>query len=290
MNDGGFESERRRLRGLAYRMLGSMADADDVVQETWLRWDRLGVAGRAEIRKQAAWLTTTATRIALDRLKAAQRRREEYVGPWLPEPVLTDEGLADSLALVESLTMGFLTVLERLGPIERAVFLLSEVFDEPFALIAPVVGRSEEACRQIATRARRRVREQRRRFEPAAANLDLVNAFVAACTIGSVDEFRKVLTDDVILVSDGGAAVHAARRPVRGVDRVARLLSNLVRRLPEDATMEFHRVNHEAGLLMRRDGLPWYVVALEAQDGRVRAIRLVINPDKLHHLGDGAAL
>lgn len=290
MTDDVFEAERRRLRGVGYRMLGSMADADDVVQETWLRWHRLGDAGQADVQNPAAWLTTTATRIALDRLKSAQRQREEYVGPWLPEPLLTEQDPADSVALVESLTLGFLVVLERLGPVERAVFLLAEVFDEPFATIAPIVGRSEEACRQIASRARRRVRDEHRRFEPAGGTDELVHAFVAACTIGSLDEFRKVLTDDVVLVSDGGAAVHAARRPVRGVYRVSRLLANLVKRLPADATMEFHHVNNEPGLLMRRRGVPWYVVALETHDGRVGAIRLVINPDKLHHIDATAAL
>lgn len=202
----------------------------------------------------------------------------------MPEPVLTDDDPADSAALVESLTLGFLTVLERLGPVERAVFLLAEVFDEPFAAIAPIVGRSEEACRQIASRARRRVREERRRFDPVRATDEMVHAFVAACTIGDLDEFRKVLSDDVVMVSDGGAAVHAARRPVRGVFRVGRLLANIVKRLPSDATLEFHRVNNEPGLLMRRNGAAWCVVVLEAHDGRIDNIRLVINPDKLRHM------
>jgi RNA polymerase sigma-70 factor (ECF subfamily) len=187
------------------------------------------------------------------------------------------------------LTLGFLTVLERLGPVERAVFLLAEVFDEPFAAIAPAVGRSEEACRQIASRARRRVREERKRFEPADGDA-LLHAFVLACTVGSIDEFRKVLADDVVLVSDGGSEVHAARRPVCGIHRVGRLLGNLVKRMPDEVTLEFHRVNHEPGLLVRRAGRPWYVVALEAHDGRIDAIRLVINPDKLQHIGAAAAL
>jgi RNA polymerase sigma-70 factor (ECF subfamily) len=280
-DDALFEAERRRLRGLGYRMLGSMADADDVVQETWLRWHRLGRDGRAAVERPAAWLTTAATRIALDRLKSAQRQREEYVGPWLPEPVLTDDDPADTVALAESLTLGFLAVLERLGPLERAVFLLAEVFDEPYAAIAPAVDRSEEACRQIASRARKRVRDDRKRFDPATHGDELARAFVEACSLGRLDEFRKVLTDDVVLVSDGGSAVHAARRPVRGVYRVARLLGNLVKRMPPEATLEFHRVNNEPGLLVRRGGVPWYVVALETSDDRVAGIRLVINPDKL---------
>lgn len=284
-----FQAERGRLRALGYRMLGSLADADDVVQETWLRWQSLDPVRRDEIERPAAWLTTAATRIALDRLKSAQRQREEYVGPWLPEPVLTDDDPADAAVLSESLTLGFLTVLERLGPVERAVFLLADVFDEPFVAIADTVGRSEEACRQIASRARRRVREERKRFEPSDSDA-LVRAFVEACLIGTLDEFRKVLSDDVVLVSDGGADVHAARRPVVGVERVARLLGNLVKRMPTDVDIEFHRVNHEAGLLVRRGGLPWYVLALEQRDGRAAAVRLVLNPEKLHHLDEVVVL
>ncbi len=285
MNDDAavFEAERGRLRALGYRMLGSLVDADDVVQDTWLRWQSIGDERRAEIERPAAWLTTAATRIALDRLKSAQRTREQYVGPWLPEPVLTDDDPADSALLSESLTLGFLTVLERLGPVERAVFLLADVFDEPFASIAHTVGRSEEACRQIASRARRRVRDERKRFEPTDSDA-LVQAFVAACLAGSVDELRKVLSDDVVLVSDGGADVHAARRPVVGIDRVARLLGNLVKRMPPDVEVEFHRVNHESGLLVRRHGQPWYVLALEQRNGRAEAIRLVLNPEKLHRI------
>jgi len=285
-----FENERRRLRSIAYRMLGSLEDADDVVQEAWLRWDGIGADGRAAVTNPPAWLTTTATRLALDRLKSAQRQREEYVGPWLPEPVLTDSDPAVSVELTESLTLGFLSVLERLAPVERAVFLLAEVFDEPYAVIAPTVGRSEEACRQIASRARRRVRDERPRFEPMERRDDLVAAFVAACADGRLEALRKVLADDVVLVSDGGPNVHAARRPVRGVYRVGRLLANLVKRIPDGTSMEFHDVNGEAGLLVRRDGVPWYVVALEERDGHVAAIRLVINPDKLHRIDTPAVL
>jgi RNA polymerase sigma-70 factor (ECF subfamily) len=286
-----FEAERGRLRAVAYRMLGSTADADDVVQEVWLRWDRLGPDGRAVVERPAAWFTTTASRLALDRLKSAQHRREQYVGPWLPEPILTDDDPADSVELAESLTLGFLAVLERLGPVERAVFLLAEVFDEPYADIAGVVGRSEEACRQIASRARRRVRDGRRHpVAPATSGEELLQAFVAACADGSIDEFRRVLTEDVVLVSDGGPKVHAARRPVRGVDRVGRLLGNLVKRVPSGAVLEFHRVNGEPGLLVRRNGAPWYVVALEADGDRVRSIHLVINPDKLERIGAGHGL
>jgi len=281
-----FEAERGRLRAVAYRMLGSMTDADDVVQDAWIRWDRLGATRRTEVERPAAWFTTTTSRLALDRLRSAQHRREQYVGPWLAEPIITDGDPADSVELAESLTLGFLAVLERLAPVERAVFLLAEVFDEPFAEIAGVVGRSEEACRQIASRARRRVRDEHRHAAaPTRSSDELLHAFVAACADGSIDEFRRVLADDVVLVSDGGPDVHAARRPVLGVERVGRLLANLVRRMADHATLEFHSVNGEPGLLARRRGVPWFVVALELDGDRVRSIHLVINPDKLRQVG-----
>lgn len=290
-DDDLFEAERPRLRSIAYRMLGSMSDAEDAVQDSWLRWHRLGVDGRRQVANPPAWLTTTVTRLSLDRLKSAQRQREEYVGPWLPEPVITDDDPAVSVELAESLTLGFLAVLERLDPVDRAVFLLAEVFDEPYATISTVVGRSEDACRQIASRARRRVRDERRaerRAEHRPGGRDeLVHAFVTACTLGDVDEFRRVLADDVVLVSDGGSKVHAARRPVRGVERVARLMTNLTRRLPSDGiTVEVHWVNREPGLLVRRSGRPWYVLAMEEHDGLITHLRLVINPDKLLHLSE----
>ncbi|MDO8362871.1 MAG: RNA polymerase sigma factor SigJ [Actinomycetota bacterium] len=288
-----FEAERSRLHAVAYRMLGSVADAEDVVQDTWLRWHRLGEAGRAEVRLPAAWFTTVASRLALDRLKSAQRQREEYIGPWLAEPVLTDGDPAVATELAESLTLGFLAVLERLSPVERAVFLLADVFGEPYAAIAAIVDRSDEACRQIASRARRRVREQHRRpagatRRPASSDPshrdDLVHAFAAACAFGDLDGLRRMLADDVVLVSDGGRDVHAARRPVLGAHRVTRLLANLAKRMPADTEVAVHAVNAEPGLVLSRGGRPWMVMALETDGGRIVAIRMVINPAKLRRL------
>jgi RNA polymerase sigma-70 factor (ECF subfamily) len=281
-----FDAERPRLRALAYRMLGSMADADDVVQDAWLRWHRLGADGRSAVDRPAAWLTTATSRLALDRLKSAQHQRETYVGPWLPEPVLTDDDPAASAELAESLTLGFLAVLERLGPVERAVFLLADVFGESFATIATVVGRSEEACRQIASRARRRVRDERRAVRPEPANSDeLINAFMAACAFGDVEQLRQVLIDDVVLVSDGGREVHAARRPVVGFHRVSRLLTSITKRLAADVAIERHEVNGEPGLVFSRDGAVWLVMVFEQEADRIVAIRLVLNPEKLRHIG-----
>ncbi|MGB8861853.1 MAG: RNA polymerase sigma factor SigJ [Ilumatobacteraceae bacterium] len=277
-----FETERARLQGLAYRMLGSVADAQDVVQEAWLRWARLGDDGRAQVLHPAAWLTTCASRLALDKLKSAQRQREEYIGPWLPEPILTDGDPAVAAELAESLTIGFLAVLERLGPVERAVFLLADVFAEPYSVIAPVVGCSEEACRQIASRARQRVRQERQLFHPAAARRDqLLHAFMAACAFGQIDDLRRVLSDDVVLVSDGGREVHAARRPVLGIPRVGRLLTTLTKRVPADVQIALHEVNGEPGLVFTRDGVVTLVMVFEVWRDRIAAIRIMLNPAKL---------
>ena len=276
-----FDAERARLQALAYRMLGSMADAEDVVQEAWLRWEGLGDAGRAAVGRPAAFLTTVTSRLALDKLKSAQRQREEYVGPWLPEPVLTDGDPALAAELAESLTIGFLAVLERLEPVERAVFLLADVFAEPYSAIAPVVDRSEESCRQIASRARRHVRQERPLLQPVAARRDdLLDAFLAACAFGHVDDLRRVLGVDVVLVSDGGRNLHAARRPVIGFDRVSRLLCNIAGRLPADSLIAHHEVNGEPGLVFTREERTTMVMVFEIRGNRIEAIRLVLNPEK----------
>jgi RNA polymerase sigma-70 factor (ECF subfamily) len=284
------ERERPRLRALAYRMLGSITDADDVLQDVAERWHALGPAGRAALERPAAWLTTVCTHRALDELGAARRRRETYVGPWLPEPVLTDGDPADAAELADSLTLGFLVVLDRLSPIDRAVFLLADVFREPFADIAAAVGRSEEACRQIASRARRRVRDERGVVGRHVDGVDrnrMLHAFIAACVAGEVDELKRLLVDDVVLVSDGGPHVRAARRPVLGPHRVSRLMLGLVARFPADADIELREVNGEPGVLATRGGQPWMVLTTETDGERIVTVRIVLNPDKLRHLGDG---
>lgn len=278
-----FENARPKLVALAYRMLGSMVDAEDAVQDCWLRWERLGADGRAGIANPAAWCTTVVSRLALDRLRAARRQREEYIGPWLPEPVAATPDPADSAELAESLTIGFLAVLERLGPVERAAFLLADVFGEPYARIAEIVGRSEDACRQAASRARRRLRDERHGAPPANADL-LLGAFLGACAQGDVAGLRSLLAADVVLVSDGGAHVRAARRPVCGVDRVVRLIVNLVKRVPPGETLELASINGEPGFIGRLDGDPVLAVALEVHGDLIGAVRIVVNPDKLRAL------
>jgi RNA polymerase sigma-70 factor (ECF subfamily) len=261
--------------GLAYRMLGSITDAEDVVQDAWLRWQ---AADRAAVENPAAWLTTVTSRLGLDRLRAQQRRKEDYVGPWLPEPMAGGPGPEERAELAESLTLGFLTVLDRLGPVERAVFLLADVFGEPFPVVARAVGKSEEACRQIASRARRRVREERAGAQ--AADRALLEKLVLATAAGDVDAVIGLLAPEVVLVSDGGPDRHAARRPVVGPERVARLLVNLAARWNDDDTAEFAEVNGAPALVMRVAGAP-LVLTADRVDGRVATIRVCVNPAKL---------
>jgi len=276
MDNDVFEAERPRLLGLAYRMLGSVTDAEDVVQDAWLRWQG---ADRSTIDNPAAWLTTVTSRLGLDRLRAQQRRREEYVGPWLPEPMAGGPGPEERAELAESLTLGFLTVLDRLGPVERAVFLLADVFGEPFAAIAQAVGKSEDACRQIASRARRRVREER--AGARAADQGLLKKLVVATTAGDVDAVIGLLAPEVVLVSDGGPDRHAARRPVVGAERVARFLVNLTSRWYDDVgSTEFVEMNGASALVVRIAGEP-IVLTADRVDDCVVAIRVVINPAKL---------
>lgn len=279
-----FEAERPRLRGLAYRMTGTPDDADDVVQDAWLRWQR---SDRTTIDNPAAWLTTVTTRLALDRLTSAAARREQYVGPWLPEPLsdptdlLTDP--AEHAAAADSLALGFLRVLETLQPVERAVFLLHDVFDMPFRDVAESVGRDEATTRQIAKRARGRVRDGRPRVDPRPDEVRaLSDAFVGAVMEGDYDRLVAMLTDDVVYVGDGGADHHAARRPVIGPRRVATLLVNLTRR-NLGPTDEFHwvGVNGQLGGYIVRDGQPLQLIVLGWRNGRVAEAMAIVNPDKL---------
>lgn len=283
-----FETQRRRLHGVAYRMLGSVSDAQDVVQEGWLRWFALGATGRADIVNAPAWMTTVVSRLALDRLKSAQRQRENYVGPWLPEPVLESAGPEETAVLAETLTVGFLTMLERLGPVERAVFLLVDVFGESYATVAQIVGRSDVTCRQVASRARRRVRADRGTARPAVVGRDkaeaLVRAFLEACTAGDLDALHGLLADDVVVLSDGGAAVHAARRPVVGVTRAGTLLANLAARVPTSTELELRDVNRQPGVVLWDADRAVTVIGFDVRGDVISQVNIVVNPDKLHHL------
>lgn len=275
-----FEHERQRLFGLAYRMTGSVADADDIVQEAWLR----AAAATSDLERPAAWLTTVVTRLSIDRLRSAARRRERYVGPWLPEPILTDRDPAHIVEADESLTLSFLHVLDRLEPVERAVFLLREVFGADYDEVAEVVGRTPETCRQIAHRSRERVRSERPRFEVDPERRQaLLDSFLLAVLGGEPDRLRQLLADDVVLVSDGGPTRHAARRPVVGPHRVSRFVVNLAGRLSSAVGIETVSANGTPAILIRPAD-ETVLVAPEFDGALLRRIEIISAPDKLASL------
>jgi RNA polymerase sigma-70 factor (ECF subfamily) len=284
-----FAAERRRLTGIAYRILGSLADADDVMQEAWLRFSKAWES--QTIERPAAWLTTVVSRIALDHLKAARREREVYVGPWLPEPIASDPlnlsqpaGPEEMVELASSLTMGFLHVLETLSPVERVVFVLADVFDVPFRDIAETVGKSPDACRQMASRARRRIHEARpHRYQPPDDEAaKVVASMLAATTAGDIDGLVKLLAEDAVLVSDGGAHKRAARHPIRGRDRLARFLANIGRRYEaERAMFEPIALNGELGIVISLEGVRQAAISFEVEDGLVQEVHIIVADDKL---------
>src|SRR5437588_10462590 len=231
--DNPFVTHRSLLFTVAYELLGSAADAEDVVQETWLRWDGIGDAGRAQVHDPRAYLVRIVTRQALNRLRSLARRRETYVGPWLPEPLLTSPDVAEDVELAEGVSMAMLTVLETLGPAERAVFVLREVFDVPYEEIAEAVGKSAATVRQIAHRARAHVAARLPRVQVSRTEQQqVVQRFLAALTTGDVQGLMDVLAPDVVLVADGGGLAPAVRQPVEGIQRVVALLSRFARFAP----------------------------------------------------------
>jgi RNA polymerase sigma-70 factor, ECF subfamily len=279
-----FDAYRPLLFSIAYRMLGSVMDAEDVVQDAYLRWQS---AADAAVESPKAYLSTIVTRLCLDHLRSARVQREEYVGPWLPEPLVTEQApdVADTAALHESLSMAFLVLLESLTPVERAVFLLHDVFGYEFTEIAAIVGKSEANCRQLARRARGYVEARRPRFEPSTAQQDrLTRQFLRACTTGDLPGLVATLADDVTCWSDGGGKVAATRRPVRGRDAVARLLVGIARKAPAGLDTRLTCVNGQPGFVSYLDGRPFAVLLLDIADARIQGVRLVINPDKLQHL------
>ena len=284
-SDEVFGAERPRLLGLAYRILASYADAEDVVQEAWIRWQG---ADHDTIERPAAYLTTITTRLALDRARTIARRRERYVGPWLPEPVAVERGPEDHAEMADSLTFGFLVLFDRLSPTERAVWLLAEVFGEPYALIAAATAKSEAACRQIATRARRRLREERP-APPQRLDPDLLRQLLAAVGAGDLDQTLELLDADVVLLSDGGPDHHAARHLVVGADRVARLAINLAKR-GEVTDLREATVNGAAALVVELDGHMPLVITGEQHDAKFTRIYLLLNADKLGGLSAHPAI
>jgi RNA polymerase sigma-70 factor (ECF subfamily) len=290
MSDEPFVSHRSLLFTVAYEMLGSAADAEDVVQETWLRWADIGDAARDEVRDPRAYLVRIVTRQALNRLRTLARQREDYVGEWLPEPLLTSPDVAEDVELAESVSIAMLTVLETLGPAERAVFVLREVFEVPYDEIAEAVGKSSAAVRQIAHRARRHMAARRPRMEVSRTEQQqVVERFLAALTTGDVQGLMDVLAPDVVLVSDGGGLVPAVRHPVEGMERVAALLSRFKTVAPgtEVATL---LLNGAVAARIDPAGELNTAVTFVVEDGRIARIYAIRNPHKLGRLEKVAEL
>jgi RNA polymerase sigma-70 factor, ECF subfamily len=283
------EDLRPLLFSIAYRMTGSVGDAEDIVQEAFLRHHRASEGGE-EIESPKAYLSTVTTRLAIDHLRSARVRRESYVGPWLPEPLLVDED-ADAARHVEaadSLSLALLVVLERLSPVERAVFLLHEVFDYGYDEIAEIVEKTPENCRQLAVRARRHVDEGRPRFEASREKREeLAGRFFAAVEEGDTDGLVSLLADDVVFYGDGGGKVPAAGRPLHGPALVSKFLFGLAKQARAfEIDMRPARVNGQPGAAAySSEGLLISVLTVDVADGRVQAIRSVVNPEKLGHLG-----
>ncbi len=278
-----FERHRAPLTGLAYRMLASRADAEDVVQDAYLRWAGRKEAGVDDPRR---YLAAIVTRLCLDRMKSARARREVYVGPWLPEPVVDEALDAESASeLADDLSVALMMALERLSPLERAAFLLHDVFDIDFAEVAQSLGRSEAACRQLATRARRNVRAEKPRF---SADQDearrLAAAFEAAARSGDTAGLTALLTDDAVLHSDGGGKRPAALRLITGGEAVATLITGLISRGFRAASLRPATVNGLAGFVVREADGAVSTIAFETRDGRISAVYVVRNPEKLAHV------
>lgn len=278
-----FEPHRRRLTGLAYRMLGSLADAQDIVQDAFLRWQS---TDRSDVENPGAWLTRVVTRLALDQLKSARARRETYVGPWLPEPIVEDLAVDSIESHAQDLSFAMMLALERLSPLERAAFLLHDVFDVPFAEVAGTLGRSEAACRQLAARARSQIRKGRPRFRASEAEAQsLLTAFYEAARSGDTETLGRVLAEDVVCHTDGGGKRLAALNVVVGRAKIQRFYRARARKTGSGAVLDrFVRINGLPGYITTEaDGLP-QATALEIVDGRIVAIYVVRNPDKLQQL------
>lgn len=278
-----FEAQRPRLTRLAYRMLGSVAEAQDAVQDAWLRWRRAG----DEVAEPAAWLVRTTTRLCIDRMRAAKSQRDAYRGPWLPEPLIEDLAV-DPVERAEDVSVAFLLALERLSPLERAVFLLHDVFEEDYAEVAETLGKSEPAVRQLATRARAHVKEARPRFTVSQEDAaKLAAAFMVAAAQGDMSALSAMLAQDAVMVTDGGGKRKAALRPLIGREDIVRLMEGLAWRGADGQPLSFRsvRINGYPGLIMVREDGPMTVAFQPGEGGKLAGIYMVRNPDKLGHVG-----
>ncbi|MGI5417875.1 RNA polymerase sigma factor SigJ [Actinomadura luteofluorescens] len=286
-------SERRRLIGLAYRLLGSLAEAEDAVQETYTRWYAMSRQQQDAIESPGAWLTTVASRICLNLLGSARARRETYVGDWIPEPLPERTGWisgrsdgapadpADRVTLDESLSLAFLVVLESMTPAERVAFILHDVFRHPFAEVAEIVGRSPAACRQLASSARRRVRVARPSATPTAQRAGVVRAFMQAWEAKDIDALVRLLDPDAKATADGGGLAITFLEPIEGGEQIARAWIELARHRPDDMTFHERTVNGQPGLVAQQNGAIVTVFAFQVEGDRIQRIWVVRNPDKL---------
>ncbi len=286
-------SERRQLINLAYRLLGSLAEAEDVVQETYARWYAMSGQQQEAIGSPGGWLTTVASRICLDLLGSARARRERYVGEWIPEPLpepaewtggrpgATTADPADRVTLDESVSMAFLVVLESMTPAERVAFILHDVFGYPFAEVAQIAGRTPAACRQLASSARRRIRASQAPATPTAQQASIVRDFMQAWQAKDIDALIGLLDPDATVIADGGGLVSAALRPIQGGEQIARYLADLAGRAPSNVTILERTVNGQPGLVAQQDGVTVAVMAFDVAGGRIRHIWAVLNPEKL---------
>ncbi len=285
-------SERHHLINLAYRLLGSLADAEDAVQETYTRWYAMSRPQQEAIESPGAWLTTVASRICLDLLGSARARRERYVGEWIPEPLPepaewisgrpagTPADPADRVTLDESVSMAFMVVLESMTPAERVAFILHDVFGYPFAEVAQITGRTPAACRQLASSARRRTRASPSPATPTSRQAGIVRAFRQAWEAMDIHALIGLLDPDAVVIADGGGLVSAALHPIEGGDQIARFLADLARRVPSLALLE-RTVNGQPGLVAQQDGITVTVFAFDLAGDRIKHIWAVRNPDKL---------
>ena len=275
--------ERRQLINLTYRLLGSLADAEDVVQETYARWYAMSRQQQEAIESAGAWLTTVASRICLDLLGSARARRERYVGEWIPEPLPdgTTADPADRVTLDESVNMAFLVVLESMTPAERVAFILHEVFRYPFAEVAEIVGRTPAACRQLASSARRRLRESQTSATPAARQAGIVRDFKLAWEAKDIDALIGLLDPDATATGDGGGIVRAELRPIEGGEQIARFIVDLAIRTPSNVTFLERTVNGQPGLVAQQDGVTVTVYAFDIVGDRIKHLWAVRNPEKL---------
>ena len=279
-----FDEYRTYLFAIAYRMLGTVMDAEDMVQEAYLRWQQTDAA---EVDSPKSYLATIVTRLSIDQLRSARVKREMYMGEWLPEPILMEGApLSEEMAILsESVSMAFLVLLESLSPMERAAFLLREVFDYSYGEVAEIVGKEEANCRQMVSRARRHLRQGRPRFQTTLAEQEQITwQFAQACMNGDMGGLLAVLAEDVVEYSDGGGKVRAAINPIYGADKVARFFLGILKKAPDGIVPRMGVVNAQPAIISYLEGRATVVTVLDIENGRIQRIYNVVNPDKLQHI------